>query len=79
MRVRLDLFEDLLAGRDYLMGDDFSAADCCAFPFLKYATIPLPEGDEERFHLILRDHQPLGDGHPRLEAWIRRVDERPRV
>jgi len=23
--------------------------------------------------------QPLGEEHPRLEAWIRRMDERPRV
>jgi glutathione S-transferase len=28
----LKLFEDLLAGRDYLFGE-FSAADCAAFPF----------------------------------------------
>ena len=36
MTEALDVFEDLLAGRDYLMGE-FSAADCAAFPFLKYA------------------------------------------
>jgi glutathione S-transferase len=79
MREWLDLFEAMLAGRDYLMGDDFSAADCCAFPFLKYAALPLPGGDDELFHEVLRDYQPLGDGHPRLEGWIRRVDERPRA
>jgi len=75
----LDLFEAMLADRDYLMGDAFSAADCCAFPFLKYSGLPMPEGDDELFHRILRDYQPLGDTNPRLEAWIRRVDERPRV
>jgi glutathione S-transferase len=75
----VDLFESMLAGRDYLMGDELSAADICAFPFLKYAAIPLPDDDSELFHEILRDYQLLGDGHPRLEAWIRRVDERPRV
>ena len=37
------------------------------------------ERDTEEFHLILREFQPLGDGHPALEAWIRRVDERPRA
>ena len=79
MRARLSLFEDMLAGRDYLMGEDFSAADCCAFPFLKYAVLGLPEGDDELFHQILRDHQPLGETHPLLDAWIHRVDERPRV
>jgi hypothetical protein len=29
--------------------------------------------------LILREFQPLGDGHTNLAAWIRRVDERPRA
>jgi hypothetical protein len=34
--------------------------------------------DVELFHRILRDHQ--RDRHrPRLEAWIRRVDQRPRA
>ena len=40
----LTRFERLLEGRDHLFGD-FSAADCIAFPFLKYATI-WTEGDE---------------------------------
>lgn len=79
MAWALDLFEEMVASRDYLMGDAFSAADCCAFPFLKYAALPLAPGDDELFHEILRDYQPLGDGHPRLEAWIRRVDRHPRV
>jgi len=78
MADALDLFEDLLAGRQFLFGDAFSAADCCAFPFLKYAALPLPEGDEKLFHEILRDYQPLSS-HIRLAGWIRRVDERPRV
>jgi glutathione S-transferase len=79
LRGWLDLFERLLDDRGHLLGEDFSAADCAAFPFLKYATIPLPDGDDEVFHHVLRDYQPLGDTHPRLEAWIRRVDQRPRV
>jgi glutathione S-transferase len=48
-----------------------------AFPFLKYA-LGREEADDELFHLILERHQPLGDDHPRLEAWIRRVGRRPR-
>ena len=36
LTASLDLFERLLDGRDYLFGG-FSAADCAAFPFLKYA------------------------------------------
>jgi glutathione S-transferase len=58
--------------------DEFSAADCAAFPFLKYALRRDP-ADGERLHRILDDHQQLGDDHPRLTAWIERVDARPRV
>jgi glutathione S-transferase len=78
MAAALDRFEAMLDGRSYLMGDEFSAADCAAFPFLKFALIRDPD-DDELFHRILEEHQPLGDGHPRLADWIRRVDERPRV
>jgi glutathione S-transferase len=78
MRGWLDLFENLLAGRDHLLSDEFSAADCVAFPFLKFARVRDPADDEE-FHLILERHQPLGDSHPRLAAWIDRVNERPRA
>jgi glutathione S-transferase len=77
MSRALDRFERMLEGRDHLMGDDFSAADVAAFPFLKYALLREPEDDED-FHLILEKHQPL-DGHPRLAAWIERVDARPRA
>jgi glutathione S-transferase len=73
----LDLFERMLAGREYLFGE-FSAADCAAFPFLKYARFRDPE-DDEPFHRVLADYQELGDGHPRLAAWIDRVNERPRA
>jgi glutathione S-transferase len=72
----LDLFEAMLAGRDHLFGD-FSAADCAAFPFLKYALGREP-ADDELFHRILDERQSV-EGRPRLEAWIRRVDERPRA
>ena len=78
MAGALDRFEALLAGRDHLMGDDFSAADIAAFPFLKYALMRDP-ADDEAFHRILDEHQQLGDDHPRLSAWIQRVDQRPRA
>ena len=74
----LPLFEDLLAGRDHLFGDELSAADVVAFPFLKYAVL-WEEGDEERFHEVLRDAQRLDGRYPRLEAWIHRVDALPRA
>jgi glutathione S-transferase len=75
----LDLFERLLEDRGHLLGEDFSAADCVAFPFLKYAALPLEDDDEDVFHQVLRDRQPLGVTHPRLERWIHRVDARPRA
>ena len=72
-----ELFERMLSGRDYLFGE-FSAADCAAFPFLKYGLI-YDETDDEEFHLILREHLELAGRYPRLEAWIRRVDAHPRA
>ena len=72
-----DVFEAMLTGRDYLMGD-FSAADCVAFPFLKYGLLYDP-GDTELFHRILAEHLGVGGSYPRLRAWIARMDERPRV
>lgn len=78
MRASLDTFEALLDGRDYLFGD-FGIADVIAFPFLKYAVLGVPWGDDDRFHAILVEHQPLGDGYPRLRAWVHRVDARPRA
>jgi glutathione S-transferase len=75
MNQWLDLFESMLDGRDYLFGDDFSAADCIAYPFLKNAAGRDPE-DDELFHRILDEHQSV-DGRPRLAAWIDRVSGRP--
>jgi len=73
----LALFEELLHDRDHLMGD-FSAADCAVFPFVKYAA-GRDKRDDELFHRVLDEHQQLGSGHPRLAAWIERVDARPRA
>jgi maleylacetoacetate isomerase len=78
MRASLDRFEEMLDGRDHLFGADFSAADCAAFPFLKYAKLRDP-ADDELFHRILEDNLRLDGGHPRLSAWIDRVNERPRA
>jgi glutathione S-transferase len=78
MRESLDRFEELLDGRDHLFGDEFSAADCAAFPFLKYGLLRDPH-DTELFHLILEEHLALDGGHPRLRDWIARVNERPRA
>jgi glutathione S-transferase len=77
MRNWLELFEAMLDGRDYLFGDDFSAADCIAYPFLKYAA-GRDAADDELFHRILDQHQSV-EGRPRLAAWIERVRQRPRA
>jgi glutathione S-transferase len=76
MGDRLGVFERLLDGREYLLGY-FGAADCVAYPFLKYAAGRDPD-DDELFHRILEQHQPL-DKHPNLRAWIARMSERPRA
>jgi glutathione S-transferase len=73
----LALFERLLFGRDYLLGQ-FSAADCAAFPFLKYGLVH-DESDTEEFHLILSEYLALNGRYPGLEAWIGRVDAHPRA
>ena len=67
----LELSEAMLAGRDYLFGE-FSAADCAAFPFLKYA-LDRNDDDDEPFHGILRELL-VSDRHVLVEGWIRRVD-----
>jgi len=77
MQGYLDLFEQILTGREYLMGE-FSAADIAAFPFLKYATIH-PAKDPYLFHRVLMDCQKPGSDHPNLVDWIARVDKRPRA
>jgi glutathione S-transferase len=73
MDSHLERFERMLHGREYLLGD-FSAADCAAHPFLRYASHRDPE-DREPFHLILSEHQSL-EGRPRLAGWIDRVAAR---
>lgn len=69
------VFEGLLDTRDHLLGDDFGAADVCAYPFLSYAA-GRPPGDDEPFHLVLDEHLRL-DGYPRIATWLERVAERP--
>ncbi len=78
LRGRMDVFEHLLADGDFLVGDELTAADVCAFPFLRYALLHDPE-DTETFHRVLGEYQPLGDRHSRLRAWIARVDALPRA
>lgn len=76
MRAHVELFEALLAGRDHLFGE-FGLADVTAFPFLKYASLGCAPDDDEAFHHVLADSQPLRVDSP-LHGWVARVDARPR-
>jgi glutathione S-transferase len=76
MHRAVGLFESLLEGRDFLFGS-FGLADVTAFPFLKYASLGLMPGDEDSFHAVLVEHQPLDADSP-LHAWVARVDALPR-
>ena len=76
MRAAVALFEALLAGRDHLLGE-FGLADVVAFPFLKYAVLGTEPDDDELFHHVLVEYQPLRSDSP-LHAWVHRVDAYPR-
>ncbi len=78
MQARLTFFNDLLNGRDFLFGDNLSAADCIAFPFLRYAARRDP-ADDELFHRVLDENQTLTEEHGRLARWIKRIDALPRA
>ncbi|WCB95765.1 hypothetical protein DSM104299_04515 [Baekduia alba] len=68
-------FEGLLHGRPYLFGTDGpSAADICAYPFLRFTTSSDPD-DDDLFHGVLLEHLP-GD-FPDLAAWIARMARLP--
>ena len=78
MQSRLELFEGLLSGREYLFGA-FGAADCAAWPFLRYAVTPVEPDDVEVFHQVLFERMTLDERHPGVRAWIARMGERPRA
>jgi maleylpyruvate isomerase len=64
-------FEALLADRPFLMSADApTAADVCAYPFLRFTTSSDPD-DDDLFHGVLLAHLP-GD-FPNLAAWIDRM------
>jgi glutathione S-transferase len=67
MRATLDMIERDLAGRDpakpWMMGQDFSMADCAAAPALFYADKIMS----------------LRDGHPNVAAYLGRLVRRPSV
>jgi len=73
------IFDGLLADGPFLLGAELTAADVCAFPFLKWAALSSAPPDAPRFEHILVAHLALGDRYSRLRAWIERMDELPRA
>jgi glutathione S-transferase len=72
------IFEGLLAGGPYLLGARLTAADLCAFPFLKWAALDAAPAAAPRFEHILVEWLALADGFPALRTWIGRIDALPR-
>jgi maleylpyruvate isomerase len=77
LRDGVALFERLLRGRDFLLGDELTVADILAFPFLKYAG-RLDPPDTDPFHRVLNDGMSLAAA-PRVEGWLDRVEALPRA
>lgn len=61
LRATLDMIERNIAGRTWVMGEDFTMADCAAAPALFYADRIIP----------------LKDGHPNVAAYLGRLMRRP--
>jgi glutathione S-transferase len=70
IRDRLDLFDQMLSGRDHFFFA-FGAADCAAWPFLRYG-LWIDDDDTETFHRVIHEHQ-RSDSHPNLRAYLERV------
>lgn len=63
LRTALDMIERDIAGRTWIMGDDFTMADCAAAPALFYADKIMP----------------LKGGHPNVAAYLGRLTRRPSI
>ncbi len=61
LRTTLDMIESDIAGRTWIMGDDFTMADCAAAPALFYADKIIP----------------LKDNHPQVAGYLDRLIRRP--
>jgi len=61
MRTALDMIEERMATRTWMVGDDFTMADCSAAPALFYAN----------------KITPLADSHKHTAAYLERLQQRP--
>ena len=76
IRSRLDVFDAMLTGREHFFVE-FGAADCAAWPFLRYGQW-LEDDDTETFHKVIHEHQrTTAAEHPNLVAYIERLGSRP--
>ena len=71
MRERLGMFERLLERRRLPLRR-VRRRGLRRLPVPKYAAGRDP-ADDELFHRILEENQPLGDDHPNLSGWIDRI------
>lgn len=55
------VLNDQLAGKHFIIGDDYTIADMACYPWALYA-------DRQNINL---------DDYPHVQAWIKRIDERP--
>ena len=79
LRDSLPRFEALLHDRPFLLGDELGAFDLCAFPFLKYGTVPVARDDPDDFHRVLAEQLGLDGAFVCLAEWIARIDALPRA
>lgn len=75
---RTGWIENLLGTREWLAGSEPTAADVCAYPFLRYASHEPDRDDPDPFHRVLADCLP-GSAGARLRAWIEAIDAWPRA
>ncbi|WP_372789924.1 glutathione S-transferase family protein [Paraconexibacter sp.] len=78
LRGWLPLFESLLTGRPFLLGDTLGIADVVTFPFLRYGLLHDP-ADEDPFHHVLVEEMPITPDYPLLTEWVQRLDQLPRA
>lgn len=78
LRALTERFEAWLELRSFLWGAMLSAADVCAYPFLRYAVDQPAIDDPDPFHAVL--HRELSrEARPALEAWIGRIAHLPQA